>query len=148
MKSVHDKIKLSSQDRHILREHSFAMHGVHGNAYPKTMVDKKPKALHHFILPRKKGFDVDHINRDVFDARRKNLRYVTRSQNMMNATKYKSNTSGHRGVTWNKPAKKWIASIRIDRKLRHLGCFTNKEDAAKAYLTAAKKLFGVFLGEI
>jgi hypothetical protein len=33
---------------------------------------------------------------------------------------------------WHKAAKKWVAQINIDRKLRHLGVFDTKELAVEA----------------
>ncbi|OGJ58310.1 hypothetical protein A2635_05320 [Candidatus Peribacteria bacterium RIFCSPHIGHO2_01_FULL_51_9] len=103
--------------------------------------------LHHFILPKKKGFDVDHINRNIFDNRRENLRYVTHSQNMMNMKKSAINTSGFRGVTWNKRRKKWVAQIGFQMEKIYLGAFNDIEAAARAYKTAALKYFEEYLGE-
>ena len=46
--------------------------------------------------------------------------------------KYTKSRSGHVGVSFNKLAKKWIAYISIDRKHKHLGSFSKKEDAVEA----------------
>jgi HNH endonuclease len=37
--------------------------------------------MHHVILPRIKGHEIDHINRNTLDNRKENLRYVTHAQN-------------------------------------------------------------------
>ena len=79
-----------------------------------------------------KELQIDHINHDKADNRIKNLRVVTRSENMRNAGMYKDNTSGYNGVCWRKLANKWQASIRVDGVQKHLGLFTNKEDAIAA----------------
>lgn len=43
--------------------------------------------MHYFILPRIRGYDTDHINRNSLDNRRINLRYATRSENYHNQRK-------------------------------------------------------------
>jgi hypothetical protein len=37
--------------------------------------------MHHVIMPKIKGYEVDHINRDSLDNRRENLRYLTHKEN-------------------------------------------------------------------
>ena len=86
----------------------------------------------------------DHINGDTLDNQRRNLRPATRSQNGANARISKRNTSGFKGVSWHKQVKKWVAKIRVNRKLLHLGLFVSAEDAARAYDAAALKYFGEF----
>lgn len=52
------------------------------------------------------------------------------------------NTSGYNGVSWAKHAKKWYADIGFQGKIIHLGSFTNKHDAARAYNAKAIELHG------
>ena len=87
---------------------------------------------------------IDHVNEDPSDNRWVNLRAATKSQNMRNIIKIKSNTSGHKGVGFHKEAKKWRAYIKADGVSYHLGLFLDKEDAIKAYIDAANKLHGIF----
>lgn len=47
-----------------------------------------------------------------------------------------TNTSGYLGVSWSKRRNKWLASIRIDNKLKQLGCFETKEEASETYKMA------------
>lgn len=60
-------------------------------------------------------------------------------------TMYKSNTSGVRGVYYNKRRKKWVAQIMFRQKCYHLGGYEKLEDAAKVRALAEEKLFGDFL---
>jgi hypothetical protein len=76
--------------------------------------------------------EIDHIGQDSLDNRIKNLRLVTRRENALNQKQSKKNTSGQTGVSWNKRAKMWVAYIKIDGKLIHLGYYIEKEDAIKA----------------
>jgi hypothetical protein len=60
-------------------------------------------------------------------------------QNAQNKTKQaKTNTSGYKGVCWNKRSKKWQSSISVNRKTIYLGVFENPEFAHQAYLDAKK----------
>lgn len=57
----------------------------------------------------------------------------------------KRNTSGYRGVTWNKRLGKWIAQIGVGGRggtKKHLGCFTDSWDAAQTWNMAARAAFG------
>lgn len=76
--------------------------------------------------------DIDHINRIRDDNRLCNLRTANRAENCQNQPTRRNNRSGVTGVLWHKAAKKWVAQINIDRKLRHLGVFDTKELAVEA----------------
>lgn len=107
--------------------------------YPQC-VDYK---LHRYIL----GFpdaSIDHINGDVTDNRKANLRVCNDHQNQCNRGKTVKNTSGYKGVSWYAKGGYWVAKIRNHRKQFHLGCFETREAAAIAYNNAAKSLFGEF----
>lgn len=73
---------------------------------------------------------IDHINRVRFDDRISNLRDVSNLENNRNKS-YKPSSSGVTGVLWYKPNSKWVAKIRVEGKLLHLGYFDNLEDAIK-----------------
>lgn len=53
----------------------------------------------------------------------------------------KRNSSGTKGVYWNKQQKKWIASIMFKNKYIYLGVFKNKKDAINAREEAEEKYF-------
>jgi len=82
---------------------------------------------------------VDHINHITTDNRIANLREVTNQENHRNASLSKNNTSGVTGVYWHKQIKKWLASIHVDYKKTHLGCFDKFEDAIAARKKAENK---------
>ncbi len=100
--------------------------------------------MHRYVLNAPKGLQVDHINHNPLDNRRINLRLATNSQNQMNGRIQKNNTSGFKGVCWNKVKKKWKAYIRLDNKRINLGHFKSKYDAAEKYNESARELFGKF----
>lgn len=53
-----------------------------------------------------------------------------------------NNTSGYKGVRRASNSQKWVASIRVNRKGIHLGCFSDIRDAIRAYNAAALEHFG------
>lgn len=106
---------------------------------------KKRIYMHRLVTNCPKGMQVDHINHNMLDNRKSNLRICTHKENMMNRPKVKNNTSGYTGVTWHKQWKKWMASISVNGGKIHLGYFSDKEEAAKAFKAAAKKYRGEFV---
>jgi len=88
---------------------------------------------------------VDHINEIPLDNRWCNLRECTRSQNVANITEKRSdNKSGYRGVYRRKKSRKYIAQVRKNGKVHHLGTFKTPEEAYEAYKKAHSELFGEF----
>lgn len=88
---------------------------------------------------------VDHINLDTGDNRWVNLRQATKSQNRFNTSAPSTNSSGVKGVHFNKEAGKWHAQITVDKKRYHLGYFLDIADAEEARYNKAKELHGRFL---
>ena len=115
----------------------------------KAIWDKRSKkrsttTMHRFLFEDTLGKDIDHINGDKLDNRYSNLRLCEKHENLKNRGKNKNNTSGFKGVTWNKIAKKWMAQIMVEGKYKYLGVFADKEEAARAYNEAAVKLHNQF----
>lgn len=90
------------------------------------------------------GMMVDHKNGNTLDNRRCNLRHATHQQNMRNRKMQSNNVSGYRGVAWNKRAKVWVASIKVNGVQTHLGSFASVEDAYAAYCVASATHHGEF----
>lgn len=84
---------------------------------------------------------IDHINRNPSDNRIKNLREISHSDNQRNRGLMKSNGSGVTGVYWHKGQKTWHARIGVDGKHRHLGSFTDFDDAVLARKDA-ERIYG------
>jgi hypothetical protein len=122
--------------------------GNHG--YLKFKWKGKGYLAHRIIYEMAYGsipelYQIDHVNGIRTDNRVDNLRLATRSQNNCNSSKRKDNASGFKGVNWHKASKKWRARITIFNKEKRLGCFSTKEEAYEARLTAEKKYHGEFV---
>jgi HNH endonuclease len=94
--------------------------------------------MHHLIIDCGE-FVTDHINGTGWDNRRRNLRCVTRGENVANA-KLRPNSSGYRGVAWSTSYRKWRAKIRQ----LVLGYYDTPEDAARVYDAAAREEWGLY----
>lgn len=75
--------------------------------------------------------ELDHINRVPHDNRIVNLRIASRSEQMHNAGMLRNNTSGVKGVSWHKTAKKWHVRIWSNGVCHSFGYFDSLELAKK-----------------
>lgn len=79
--------------------------------------------------------DVDHINGDRSDNRWRNLRTASRSVNMQNQRRARSdNTTGFLGVVPNRA--RFSAQIRVNGVTKCLGTFDTPEEAHASYMAA------------
>ena len=90
------------------------------------------------------GLQVDHRDRNGLNNQRHNLRPATTSRNSANKPGNRNNTSGFKGVFWDKSKRLWLASIRVNYKQLHLKRWPTQLEAARAYNAAAIKYFGEF----
>jgi hypothetical protein len=95
--------------------------------------------LHSVINNTPRGMETDHINGDTLDNRCENLRTATTAQNQRNRGKKNNNSSGFKGVSWDKRRQKWEAQFRADGEKHFVGYFETVEEAAIAYDEAVRK---------
>jgi hypothetical protein len=138
---THGKFALiDDEDFEKLNQYKWRFHG----GYAVTKISGVTTYMQWVVFGRKQGFQVDHISRDTLDNRKSNLRHATKAQNGINRGANKNNTSGFKGVSWNKSKNKWDSQIAISGKHVLIGRFTKPEEAARAYDEAALKYFGEF----
>lgn len=114
----------------------------------KTRYWRTPKGLylHTLIMntQKEKGQVIDHIDGNPSNNRKSNLRICTVSENGFNRGKPKNNTSGAKGVSWNKKSQKWCARIMSNGKDYIIGLFDTIKEASDAYDAKAIELHGEF----
>ena len=106
---------------------------VTSNGYARRTIRRGKKnqyiRMHNEIIGTQKNKETDHINRNKLDNRKDNLRIVTRSENSLNKDLQKNNTSGYKGISWNKKEKKWYSCIKINEKTVSLGRYKSIQGA-------------------
>lgn len=104
---------------------------------------KKTILMHRAVLIVPDGRFVDHINGDKLDNRRANLRLCSSAENLRNRGAPSNNTSGFKGVSFDRARGTWKAQIDVHgvKKARRA---RTPEAAARAYNELAKRFHGEF----
>lgn len=100
--------------------------------------------MHRLILDAAPGTTIDHIDCNGLNNTRSNLRFASHAENVRNRGVQSNNTSGYKGVTFDKQKERWVALIFCENVKYYLGQFDSVEDAAAAYDKAALELHGAF----
>jgi len=109
-----------------------------------TKRDKKPCVLHRILFNiYDSKIQADHKDGNPLNNCKNNLRVCTNSQNAKNSCKPKGeHSSKYKGVDWCK--NRWRSRIKNNYQEIVIGYFTSEREAAKAYNTKAKELFGEY----
>lgn len=116
-----------------------------------AQIDKKIYLLHrlawfYYYKEWPKNI-LDHIDRNPENNRIHNLREATKITNSYNSKLRKDNTSGIKGVYFDKRRNLFYSQIVANKQKTFLGYFKTKEEAAKAYTDAARLAHGEFINE-
>jgi hypothetical protein len=85
---------------------------------------------------------VDHIDNCKTNNHITNLRWATITENNMNSKIGKNNTSGCKGVYYDK--NRWRARIKIDGISINIGSYKTLEEAKQARIKKANAIFGSY----
>lgn len=105
----------------------YAMAKAHVDGVQRTIY------MHRVIMGLGYGDErsVDHINGDVLDNRRQNLRVVSHAENMQNTAARRTSTSRYRGVSRFRNSGRWRAQATVSGRNHYLGIFDSELEAAK-----------------
>jgi len=116
----------------------------HNKAYYATRKGQKQKhiLMHRFLMKTPDGMVCDHINHNTLDNQKRNLRNCTFLENAWNKKKYKTNTTGVKGVRFQQG--KYDAQLIVRGVVVFRARFETKEEAEAAYEREARKHHGEF----
>jgi len=115
----------------------------HNKGYLQICICRKKYLIHRLIWLYHHGKwpnQIDHINRNRSDNRIENLRECDYSQNHGNRSMQSNNTSGAKGVFFDRRDKAWMVYVAGQYK----GWFKDKQSAIECYDKHAKEKFGEF----
>lgn len=114
--------------------------------YGQMSVDNKPKRcykvsyeIHFGEVPQ--GLHIDHSCLNKQCVHPDHLRLATNKENSENIGLSKSNTSGYRGVCWDKERSKWIVQVGHHGKTFRGGAFDDIEEANRVAIALRNNLY-------
>ena len=87
------------------------------------------------------GLDIDHVCRRRLCVNPDHLRLATRKQNMEHQAVQPKNTSGYRGVSWEKRRHRWAGKVQHNNRSYFAGYFDTPEAAHSAVVALRNRLF-------
>jgi hypothetical protein len=100
--------------------------------------------MHQMLLGRSTHrTPIDHKDNDGLNNQRKNIRFLSQSQNLQRSIKTEA-LSGYRGVrkSSNKTVIRYQAYIRYEGEYKYLGTFDTPEEASVTYEQARSSILG------
>lgn len=136
--------KFSNSDWDLVTKHSWTTNKLN---YLVATINRRNIRLSRFLMKPSKNMVVDHINGDVLDNRRENLRITTQKNNSRNSKVNINNTSGFTGVrvVHLKDGRiRYRARIFVDSKEIGLGTYDTVNEAVCARKKGEAKYFGKY----
>lgn len=140
-----DKFKIDKEDYEKIKNHTWQ---ANKKGYIYTQY-KSEKIFLHRIVMNVHGDDwvnkrIDHINHDVTDNRKSNLRIVTSSQNTMNSKVRSESGTQIKGIHKRKDCRRYEVSIYKNGKAHYLGLYKTLDEAIEVRKNAEIEMFGEY----
>ena len=141
---------IDDADWPLVRPYKWYANRSHNKVYAHTSVPRSGGGqsvikMHRLILGLSDPtVECDHRDGDGLNNRRKNLRTCSRAENAFNRGARAGNTTGYKGVSWDRDSGRWRAQIMKNGRTYHLGRFDSPEAAHAAYSRAAVEFHGEF----
>lgn len=129
---------IDNDDLEAVQKHSWC---ISKTGYAVANINYKVTKLHRWLLSPTSTDIIDHINGNILDNRRINLRIATPAGNAQNSRS--KNNKDYSGIRLTKHGT-YNARITISRKSIHIGNFKTLDEAINARRIAEEKYFGEF----
>ena len=141
-----DVYVIDTADRIIAKNYCWSRHtNNYARAVTRTKAGLKTLYLHRLLCQCSEDKPhVDHINGDVVDCRRANLRACDRHQNLQNQKRRITNTTGFKGVSFHALTGRFRARVGVRGHQVYVGLFDTPEAAAVAATSARLELHKEF----
>lgn len=116
------------------------------HGYAVTQENRRQISFHREVMNvENPKIQVDHINGNRLDNRKENLRLCTNQENSFNKYKNSNNTSGFKGVYFDRRDSKWRSSIQFNGKsYKSPKRYDTPEEAYEWYKKKSDELFKEF----
>jgi hypothetical protein len=135
--------KFQEENPNLFLPHNAEAGYTQNEGYRQVRVGDKIYMTHRIIWLMEYGThpeQIDHIDHDRSNNRLENLRDVPQWKNQHNTILRVDNTSGVKGVFYNKGMDRWQVRIQVNNTSIHLGTFDSFESATLARENAEKQL--------
>lgn len=105
---------------------------INSSGYLNAKLDGKKYLIHRLIFLYHHGFlpkIVDHIDNNILNNKIENLREANDSQSASNIKMPKTNSSGIKGISFDKKTKKWHVQLSVNNKKMYFGQYFDKNVA-------------------
>lgn len=112
---------------------------ANGKGYLVVRLNRKLYTVHRVIFSMFNGYFpeyVDHIDGNPLNNKVTNLRECNAAENGWNSKLSSKNTSGVKGVSFDRTSKKWRARLCTNRANTHLGLYPTIKEAEVAVIKA------------
>ena len=118
-----------------------------GKGYIHVKIKAKSFKAHRLVFLYHNGYlpdFVDHIDGNKRNNKIENLREATKEENCQNQKVRSTNTSGCKGVSWDKVKSKWKVALCKNYKSIYFGLYEDLELASLVAMEATELIHGRF----